>query len=340
VKTLVVGVGSIGRRHAANLRALDAGPVSLTDVDAARAAQVARELDVRAVPSLAAGLDARPDAVIVCTPTHRHLDVARAAVAAGAHVFLEKPVAPSLDGVDELADAARRARRRVYVACNMRFHPGIAAISTALRAGAVGRARGYYARFIHSLPNRRPPGQHYRDTYSAHRSQGGGVILDGVHELDYLRWLEGEVASIDAWAARVSGLDMDVEDTAAVMLDFTSGAVGHILLDFVSPVKLRGCEVIGETGVLRWASEGKVPEHVRVTCERPGAKPDVLHETDAYDGNDMYVEEMRHFLNAVGGAATPLADLGDGARALDLALRALAAADARAATLTHRMESR
>ena len=340
MKLLVVGVGSIGRRHAANLRALDAGPVSVTDSDGGRLAHVARELDVRAVPDLAAGLEAGPDGVIVCTPTHRHLGVARAAVEAGAHVFVEKPLAPSLDGVDRLAEAAARHGRHVYVGCNMRFHPGIATVRTALAGGAVGRARSYYARFIHALSNRRPPGQDYRDTYSARRAEGGGVILDGVHELDYLRWLEGEVAGVDAWAARVSDLEMDVEDTAIVMLQFVCGAIGQVLLDFVSPVKLRGCEVIGDTAVVRWMSEGKVPERVRVTRETPGGKPEILFEADAYDSNAMYVEEMRHFVNAVDGAATPLADIGDGTRALDLALRALALAESRGATLTRGVESR
>ena len=339
MKVLVVGVGSIGRRHAANLRALGVGSVSVTDPDAARLGHVARELGLRAVPHLAAGLDGGPDAVVVCAPTHRHLEIAEAAVEAGAHVLVEKPLAHSLEGVDRLAEAAARRRRGIYVGCNMRFHPGVATVRSALRDGAVGRALSYYARFIHSLRNRRPPGQDYRDTYSARRAEGGGVILDGVHELDYLRWLGGEVAGVDAWAAHVSDLEIDVEDTAVLMLEFASGAIGHVLLDFVSPAKLRGCEVIGETAVVRWASEGKTPERVRVSRDVPGQASEILFEADAYDGNAMYLEEMRWFLAAAAGEATPLADLAAGSRALELALRARATAEARGDALPRGVES-
>ena len=340
MKFLVIGVGSIGRRHAANLRALGAGTVTVTDADVARLEHVARALGVQAIPHLDAALGTGPDGVVVCTPTHLHLGMARAAVEAGAHVLVEKPLAPSLDGVERLAEAARRHGRRLYVGCNMRFHPGVATLRHGLTAGVVGRARSYYARFSHSLPNRRPAGQDYRETYSARRAEGGGVILDGVHELDYLRWLGGEVAGVDAWAAHVSDLEMDVEDTAMVMLEFVNGAIGHVLLDFVSPAKLRGCEVMGETAVMRWSSVGKAPEHVQVSRDVPGRPPEMLFEADAYDSNDMYVDELRHFVDAVGGATTPLADLGDGTRALALALSARAAAEARETSLTRGMESR
>jgi predicted dehydrogenase len=340
VKFLVIGAGSIGRRHAANLRRLAAGSVTVTDSDVARLEHVARELGVQAVPRLDAALDAGPDGVLVCTPTHLHLGMARAAVEAGAHVLVEKPLAPSLDGVERLAEAAHRHGRRLYVGCNMRFHPGVATLRRGLTAGVVGRARSYYARFSHSLPNRRPAGQDYRESYSARRAEGGGVIVDGVHEFDYLRWLGGEVASVDAWAAHVSDLEMDVEDTAMVMLEFVSGAIGHVLLDFVSPAKLRGCEVIGETAVMRWSSVGKAPEHVRVSREQPGRPPEILFETDNYDSNDMYVEELRHFVDAVGGATPPLAGVADGTRALALALSARAAAEGRDSSLTRGMESR
>jgi len=340
MKFLVVGVGSIGRRHASNLRALQVGSVSVTDCDRARLDDVARELEVRAVPHLDAGLDAGPDVVVVCTPTRLHVEMARAAVDAGAHVLVEKPVATTLDGVEGLAEAAERRGRRIFVGCNMRFHPGVTTLRRAVAAGAVGRARAYYARFSHWLPNQRPPGQDYRETCSARRAEGGGVILDGVHEFDYLRWLGGEVAGVEAWAARVTDLDIDVEDTAMVVLEFMDGGIGRVLLDFVSPVKLRGCEVLGETAIVRWSSVGKVPERVSVVRDVPGRASEVLFQADAYDGNDMYVEELQHFVDAIGGATPPLADLGDGARALELALRARAVAESRGAGLVRGLESR
>src|SRR6185369_13479350 len=122
----------------------------------------------------------------------------------------------------------------------------------------------FRARFSHYLPNWRP-GTDYRTSYSARRAHGGGIVLEGVHEIDYVRWMAGEVASVSAWAGRLSGLDIDSEDCALITLHCKSGAVAQIHLDYLSPLKLRGCEVVGEDAVLRWASEGKAPERVRVT---------------------------------------------------------------------------
>src|SRR5207249_1712700 len=117
------GVGSIGRRHAGNLLRLDAGDVAVCDSDAAAVAAATASLGVKGYAVLADALAAGPEAVLVCTPTHRHLDVALAAVEAGAHVFIEKPVTLTLDGVPALEAAARARGRVVRVACNMRFHP-------------------------------------------------------------------------------------------------------------------------------------------------------------------------------------------------------------------------
>jgi predicted dehydrogenase len=325
MRLLVAGAGSIGRRHTENLLRLDAGDVAVFDPDARVVGAVTTALGVKGYATLADALDAGPEAVLVCTPTHRHLEVARAALEAGAHVFIEKPVALSLEGVAELGTTARERGRVVAVGCNMRFHPGVAALRTALAAGVVGRAVCVRARFSHFLPSWRP-GKDYRETYSARRAEGGGILLEGVHEIDYVRWLGGEVATIGAWAARLSTLEIDAEDCATVQLRLAGGAAGLIHLDALSPVKRRGCEIIGETGVLRWTSEGKAPEVVTVTRETVETRETILR-LDAYDGNAMYLEELRCFLAATRGAATPLAGLDDGRRVLEIALRARAIAE-------------
>jgi predicted dehydrogenase len=326
MRILVAGVGSIGRRHAENLVRLEAGDIAVFDPDPAAVGAVTAALGVKGHVTLAEALDAAPEAVLVCTPTHRHLDVARAAVEAGAHVFIEKPVALSPDGVAELAAVAHERGRVAAVGCNMRFHPGVTTLRQELEAGVVGRAVCLRARFSHYLPNWRP-GKDYRDTYSARRAEGGGILLEGVHEIDYVRWLGGEVDAIDAWAARLSSLEIDAEDCATLQLRLSSGAAGLIHLDALSPVKRRGCEVIGERGVLRWTSDGKAPEVVTVTRDTAAGRETVLR-IDAYDGNAMYVEELRWFLAAVRGEATPLARLDDGLRVLEIALRARAIAEA------------
>ncbi|MBI3087392.1 MAG: Gfo/Idh/MocA family oxidoreductase [Candidatus Omnitrophica bacterium] len=322
MRWLVVGGGSIGRRHLANLLALDAGDVELCEPDASRREALTQALRVRAHARLEDALARRPEAVLVCTPTHQHLPAALAAAQAGAHLFIEKPVAASLDGTETLLAALRAQGRTGLVACNMRFHPGVAALKSALDAGRLTRPLIFRAWFSHYLPNWRP-GQDYRQSYSARRDQGGGIILEGLHELDYLRWMAGEVAAIQACADHVSELEIDSEDVALVMLQFEAGAVGEIRLDYLSPCKLRGCEVIGTGGVLRWESRGKRPEQVVVQgYDASSGRWTDLERREAYDGNEMYLEELKHFIACVEGRAQPLLSLEDACRLLALALTA------------------
>lgn len=328
MKCLVVGAGSIGRRHVRNLQALDLGPLSVCETDVMARESVSREFGIKGYGRLADALAAGPDAVFVCTPTHEHLPVAGAALGAGAHVFIEKPLAASLAGIAELIAEARARCRTVLVGCNMRFHPGVAMLKAALDQHVVRRPLYFRARFSHYLPNWRP-GSDYRLCYSARRDQGGGIMLEGVHEVDYLRWLGGEVERVAGSVAHLSDLDIDGEDYALVMLQFESGAVGQIHLDYLSPVKLRGCEIVGEDGRLCWTSEGKNPEVVRVHRNTgPGGSQEDLYRCDAYDSNLMYVEEMKHFVACLSGSVKPALDLMGAERVLALALEARAAADA------------
>lgn len=326
MRVLVAGLGSIGRRHARNLLALGAEAVWGCDPDAGARDAVARDLGIEAVADLGSALARRPDAVLVCTPTHRHLEAARSALAAGAHVFVEKPIAASLDGVAAFAAEARARGLIVLVGCNMRFHPGVATLRAALDAGRVGRPLYVHARFSHHLPSWRP-GTDYRRTYSARRDEGGGILLEGVHEVDYVQWLAGEAASVAGLTGRLGDLDIDSEDYALVTLHLKSGAVAQIQLDYLSRLKLRGCEIVGDAGVARWTSEGKAPERVRVTCADAGASETLLYESAVYDGNLMYLDEMRHFLACVAGDAVPLVDAEQGGRVLELALMARESAE-------------
>lgn len=320
MKWLVVGAGSIGRRHVRNLHALEAGSISVCDLDPQALEATTREFQIKGFRHVGDALDAGPEAVLVCTPTHLHVAMARAALEVGAHVFIEKPLAPSLEGTAELVTLARARRRMVLVGCNMRFHPGVAQLKAALDRGLAGQPLYFRARFSHYLPNWRP-GSDYRASYSARRALGGGIVLEGVHEIDYLRWLGGEVVRVAAHISHLSDLEIESEDYALLLLDFESGAAGQIHLDYLSPFKLRGCEVVGADGVLRWSSEGKAQELVRVQwVAGPGAAQEDLYTCSGYDPNLMYLEEMRHFLDCVSGVTTPCLDLEQACRVLALAL--------------------
>ncbi|WP_029896941.1 Gfo/Idh/MocA family protein [Desulfohalovibrio reitneri] len=299
LRVAVIGCGSIGGRHAANFSTTGRCRVAVCDADADRARHVADRSGAGLLPGMEELASWRPHGVVVAVPNHLHLSVARLAVDAGAHVFIEKPLSNSLEGVDGFLRYAEEAGKQVFVGCNMRFHPAVAALAEHLPA--VGRplhARAHYGNY---LPNMRP-GADYRDLYCAHRDQGGGVILDAIHEIDYLSWLFGRVGSISCEAERLSGLDMDVEDYAHMVLRHESGAVSSLQLDYLRPCKRRGCEIVGTEGMLLWESEGKAPEVCSVRLYTTARKAwETVLETDSLDMNAPFAALADHFLDAIEG---------------------------------------
>ena len=325
---LVVGCGSIGARHLKNLKALGAGPLLACDVDAGRRDAMAAALGVETVATLDEGLRAQPKAALICTPPATHLKLALAAAEAGSHLFIEKPLADRRDGVDALARAVAARGLVALVACNMRFHPGVRTLKNWLDEGAIGRLLAVHAEYGHWLPGWRPDAD-YRTVYSAHRDAGGGVLLDAIHEIDYLGWFVGPLAEVACLEAKVSDLDLDAEDTVALLLRAASGAVATVRLDYTQRVKRRGCVVVGSEGTLVWESRGKSPETCVVerytTAAGRWERQEQLVDFDA-----PFRDELAHFLACLAGRERPLQDLWAAARARAVVETARAAARRRA----------
>jgi predicted dehydrogenase len=133
---------------------------------------------------------------------------------------------------------------------------------------------------------------------------GGGVLLDAVHELDYLVWLFADADEVSATAEHVSDLAGDTEDLAEVTVRFASGVLAQVHLDYVQRAYRRNLQVIGEAGVIVW----DYPTH-RVTVWGPDGEPEE-EDFRVEDGepNEMYMEEMRHFIRCVEGRGAPLVD--------------------------------
>lgn len=322
MKVLVIGCGSIGRRHAANAAAIATAGVLDASPDAARACAEA----TGALPfdTLHAALSWKPDAVVVATPHRSHLEIARAAIGA-ADLLIEKPLSHSLEGVEDFLAAADGARHRAFIVCNMRFHPGPAALRQNLqRIGVPLFARAHVGNYLPSMR----PGRDYRELYAARRSEGGGVILDAVHEIDYLSWLFGRVDEVACRAGKLSTLDLDVEDHALVAMRHDSAVETSAELDYLRPRKSRGCEIIGTQGVLLWHSDGKDPECCSVRFFKSGGSDwEPIVDIPAVDTARPYVELMAAFLQEIQApGTTALASARDGARVLEVALAALESA--------------
>ena len=271
---------------------------------------------------LGRALDQGPDVVLVTNPTSRHMQVALAAAARGCHLFIEKPLSHDLEGAAELAELSRRSGTVVTVGYQLRFHPAMRTLKDMLAAGNLGRLTSARLEFGEYLP-----GAHgyedYKSGYAARSELGGGVLLSLIHELDLAYWLFGMPRRLFASGGHLSGLDMDVEDSVSVLMD-CGGGKGlpvSVSLDFVQRPPSRGLKVVGDQGVVEW---DYYEDELRVYSAGAGE-----WETVGFPGfsrNQMFVDEMRHFIACLTGKQRPevtLKEAVDGLRIVMAAKRSL-----------------
>ena len=295
MRALVVGGGSIGKRHLQNLRRLRIEGLAVAEINSKRRRLLEMELGVAGFDDLRAGLSFSPDFVVIASPTHLHLEQAVAVAFEGLDLFVEKPLCHSQGGMFELASLVERKRLVSLVGCNMRFHPGPAKVKELLTDGRIGKV--LFAR-LHSgsyLPGWRP-GTDYRENYAARGETGGGCILDCIHEIDLCRWYLGEITGVFCMAGQVSSLEISTEDIAALICRHRSGAISEIHLDYVQRTYERGCQIVGESGSIFW-DFGKA----EVRCyDSTADRWEAFVPPADWQTGEMYVAEMKHFLDCVG----------------------------------------
>ncbi|MGH9512488.1 MAG: Gfo/Idh/MocA family protein [Terriglobales bacterium] len=294
MRAIVVGGGSIGFRHLKNLKLLGIEELGLIEINEKRRGELATACGATPFTSLADGLEWLPDFAVVCTPNHLHMQQTLEIAQRGCHVFVEKPLSHTTVGLAQLCNLVDSQKLVSLVGCNMRFHPGPSKVKELIEQNACGRI--LFAR-IHAgfyLPEWRPNAD-YRDNYAAREDTGGGCILDGIHEIDLARWYLGDVTEVFCLADHLSSLVIDTEDVATLICRHSSGVVSEIHLDYVQRTYQRGCQIVGETGSIFWEFGEK---QVRWYDAGP-AQWTNFSQPDDWKLNQMYVDEMQHFLDCV-----------------------------------------
>jgi predicted dehydrogenase len=312
-RVLIAGAGSIGRRHLHNLRQLGVHDIHLYRTHS-QSLKEAPKLPV--FTDLKRALESMPQAVIVSTPTAFHMEIALAAARAGCHLFIEKPLAHSWDGVEELLSMVREKRLVALIGFDLRFDPGLCRIKGLIEQEHIGPLIAIHAQVGQYLPDWRTD-EDYRDGMSAKKAAGGGVILDLSHELDYTSWLFGPIAGVACFADKLSNLEIETEDTASILLKFRNGAIGTVSLDYIQRFPSRTCRIIGELGTILWDYHGQ-----KVAWYRHNKKSWEEFDYSGFERNDRFLAEMRHFLACLNGEESPKVDLAVGSSVLKIALAA------------------
>lgn len=308
---LIIGAGSIGRRHAQNCVALGA-KVSIYDVVQSSLSALCKEKGYTLVADLNNAMKTGSyDAALVCTPNHLHVPVAIEVVDSGLDVFIEKPLSHTLDGVEELIEKIKLNNVIAMGGFNLRFEPGLQYLKRIINRRDIAFAQ------IESgshMPTWRPEVD-YRKTYSANKSMGGGIILDDIHELDYACWLFGYPDVVTCSSGKFSNFEIDVEDTAEFLFKYTDKLL-TIHSDYLQKRYARRCRICLRNGdTIEW----EFGKHVKEFTDRG---EQVFLYQDSFDVNDLYVREMQMFISHIRNRSTPESDITNAARILKIALDA------------------
>jgi len=224
----VVGAGAIGALHARTIADLDGGSLAaVVDVDQTRAERLADEHDATPLTELHQALSVPDiDAVAICTPSGNHAELAEAALKAGKHVVVEKPLDVSLEAGQRVARAERESGRTVAVISQHRFDRSSLAVDRAIREGRLGRVTSGSATVSWWRSQAYYDSAGWRGTWAL---DGGGALMNqGIHTIDLLVWFLGKPVEVFAWTGCLAHQRIEVEDTAVATVRFESGALGVI----------------------------------------------------------------------------------------------------------------
>jgi predicted dehydrogenase len=321
MRIAILGSGSIGRRHCKNLHQLGLTDLIVFDPSPEALEQVRAELGEQAqvTQSLEQVWAYQPVAVLVASPSQLHLPLALEAAEYGCHLFIEKPLSHTLEGIAALVRVVEQRKLITMVGCNMRFHPGPRLIKQAIEARTIGQPVAARIQTGSYLPRWRPS-QDYRQSYSA-SPEWGGAVLDCIHEIDLALWYFGPARLIGAARLSAETIGLQTDGLAEMILQHQSGLLSSVHLNFIQRDYRRACQVIGAEGTLYWDFSAR--QVTRYGAD--GQLVETVSEPEGWSVNQMYIDEISHFLDAVQGGTQTMNPVSGGAAALEIALAVRAA---------------
>ncbi|HEX7050692.1 MAG TPA: Gfo/Idh/MocA family oxidoreductase [Longimicrobiales bacterium] len=316
LRVAVIGCGLMGRRRAAAVAAHpETRLAAVVDADPARAEQLADDYGCDVCPDWRDAVDRGDvDAVVVATPNGYLAEIGCAAVSAGKHVLLEKPMGRNLTEAQALAQAADGSGRLLKIGFNHRYHPGLDRLLAAVRAGEIGRVVAVRGRYGHGG---RPGSE--REWRADPDLAGGGHLIDqGVHLVDLIHAVAGLPEQAVAFLQTAVWQISPLEDNAHAMFRFREGGVAQIHVSMTQWRNLFSFEVHGETGSL--AVEGLGGSYgterlIRIRRRLEGGAPDI-EEEEFPEPDRSWDEEWRDFVQATATGRLRCGGVGDGLAAM------------------------
>ena len=314
-RVIIVGLGSIGKRHLGIAREL----LPAADI------RVLRHQQGSCVPCEANGvfyaieeaLGHLPTIAVVSNPASLHVPIAQIFAENGVHLFVEKPLSTKVCGIPHLLKTCQQTRSVLMTGYNLRFLPSLQRFRDLVKEGVVGQILSVRCEVGQYLPSWRTASD-YKRSVTANASLGGGALLELSHEIDYVRWIFGEIDWVSASLSRQSQLKIDVEDTVHLTLGFKSELhekklIAAVTLDLIRHYTTRVCLAIGEAGSLRWNA---LTGEVSIYRAGENAWSELFRDWTPIE--QSYRAEWQHFLDCVNYSKVPLISGEDGLKVLEV----------------------
>ena len=306
----IVGLGSIGKRHLRLARKLRP-EIKIIAVRSGKGKKVQEEkIADEIIYNMEDTINTGIQAAIIATPATFHADQALRLMNLGIHVLIEKPLSHSLENVDELLRAAGESDAVGLVGYCLRYDPAALKFIEILATEKIGQILSVQVNCSSYLPDWRL-NMDYRQSVSAKKELGGGVLLELSHELDYIRWFFGDMKSVYANIQNSGTLDIDVEDSADMIFESDKGFSVSVHLDFNSRTTRRECIVRCSNGDLTWDAIAN-----KVTWQTANGSEEL--ETYNNDRDYIYKEQLKHFFDCIENKKLPSVSLDDGAIVLNM----------------------
>lgn len=312
MKIGVIGFGSIGKRHCENLISM-----GYSDITLLRSRAKSNPLGLNEVYDEDKFMSVPFDFVILSNPTSHHFRYLKQLIPLRRNLLVEKPIAAAFNEAAELAALLKNYDARGMCAYNLRFHPCVVKINELLSGNVAGKV--YSVRFFvgQYLPDWRP-GVDYRESYSAKKSFGGGVILDLIHEIDLAEFFCGSVQTgFHAIVDKISDLEIDSEDIAEIHYKSAKGISVSIHLDYLTKGYSRYFELLCENGNVHC---DLFNAEIKISGDNNNIWDSYLFKD--FRRNDMYISMIRYYIECLKSGVQPVPTLSDGLSSLTTALNA------------------
>jgi predicted dehydrogenase len=312
MKILVVGYGSIGKRHIKNILKLPNHQIIVCTKHKDNFLDKNRCL---VYSSLNECLKEKPDVGLITNVTSLHVDTAIKLANSGCHLLIEKPLSHSGKNIKKLLNILEKNNSITLMGCNLRFHPCIKKIKELILKKRIGSIISVKVENGSYLPDWHPK-KDYSQSYAARKILGGGVLLTMIHELDYLIWFFGSVKGVFSITGKFSDLKISADDLSVMLIHFKNKVIGEVHLDYFQRSKIRSCKIIGTKGTIYWSSKN---DFVKLYNNRKKMWTTVMTLRN-FDMNLTYIDELSYFLKCISLKKETMNPVVQGAKILDVAL--------------------